>query len=58
MVSRSWNPVELLKSLNWIGVAGLVLVVLALVLVGFLVKWVKAARKRRRYNGSYRRKKW
>ncbi len=58
VVSRSWNPVELLKSLNWIGVAALVLVVLALVLVGFLVKWVKAARKRRRYNGSYRRKKW
>jgi 2',3'-cyclic-nucleotide 2'-phosphodiesterase (5'-nucleotidase family) len=45
-VSRSWNPVELVKNPNWItGVALAVAVILAVL----LVRWLRGARRRRRY---------
>ena len=56
-VSHSWNPVELLKSLNWIGIAALLVLAVAIALVVALVRWLMAAKKRRRYGGS-RRRKW
>ena len=57
-VSRSWNPVELLKSPNLIGGAGLLVLVLAVVLVVFLVRWAIRSRRRRRYGGGYGRRRW
>jgi 2',3'-cyclic-nucleotide 2'-phosphodiesterase (5'-nucleotidase family) len=56
-VSHSWNPVELLKSLNWIGISALLALAAVTALVVALVRWLMAAKKRRRYGGS-RRRKW
>ena len=53
-VSRSWNPFELLKITNGFSLAVLGgLAVLAL-LAWFLLRKLRAARKRRRYGGSFR----
>lgn len=49
VVSHSWNPVELVKNLNWIGGAALVVLAVVVVLVIFLLRWLRSARKRRRY---------
>ena len=56
-VSHSWNPVELLKSLNWIGISALLALAAVTALAVALVRWLMAAKKRRRYGGS-RRRKW
>jgi len=48
-VSRSWNPVELLKNPNWITLAALLVIVLLTVLAVLLVKKISAARRKRRY---------
>jgi len=53
-VSRSWNPIQLLKNLNWISLVVLLVIVLAAALVVFLVRRIASVRKRRRY-GGYRR---
>ena len=48
-VSRSWNPLELLGALNWIGWVALLVLVLVVALAVFLIRWLHFARKRRRY---------
>ncbi|MCI8303392.1 MAG: bifunctional metallophosphatase/5'-nucleotidase [Lawsonibacter sp.] len=48
-VSRSWNPVELMKNLNWIGVVSLLLFAAVVALAVYLVRWLHYARRRRRY---------
>ncbi len=48
-VSRSWNPVELLKNPNWITLAALLALVLFAVLMALAVRKVSAARRARRY---------
>lgn len=53
-VSRSWNPVELVKNPNWITLAALLVLAVVLVLVSLLTRWLLMAKKRRRYG----RKKW
>lgn len=50
-VSHSWNPIELLKSPNLIGIAALLIVVLLVVLVVVVVRSL-ARRGRRRYSGG------
>lgn len=57
-VSRSWNPIELLKRPNWITLAVVLVLVLAVVLVVFLVRHIRAGRRRRRYGGGYRNRRW
>ncbi|MCI8686948.1 MAG: bifunctional metallophosphatase/5'-nucleotidase [Lawsonibacter sp.] len=56
-VSHSWNPFELVTNLNWIGIAALLVLAAAIALAVFLVRWLAAAKKRRRYGGS-RWRKW
>ena len=56
-VSRSWNPVELVKNPNWITLAAVLIAVAVLVLAAVLIRWVRVLRKRRRY-GSFGRRKW
>lgn len=53
-VSRSWNPVELVKNPSWITLAALLVLTAVLVLVSLLTRWLLIAKKRRRYG----RKKW
>lgn len=53
-VSRSWNPVELVKNPNWITLAALLVLAAALILASLLTRWLLMAKKRRRYG----RKKW
>lgn len=48
-VSRSWNPVELVKNPNWITVVTLIVLAAAVILAVLLVRWVRRVRKRRRY---------
>ena len=48
-MSRSWNPLELLGALNWIGWVALLVLVLVVALAVFLIRWLHFARKRRRY---------
>lgn len=48
-VSRSWNPVELVKRPNWITIVTLVVLAAALTLAFFLVRWLRYAHRRRRY---------
>lgn len=48
-VSRSWNPVELVKNPNWITVVTLAVLAAAVVLAFFLLRWLHYARRRRRY---------
>lgn len=48
-VSRSWNPVELLKGLNWIGWTALAVLLALAVLAFFVIRALRYARRRRRY---------
>lgn len=48
-VSRSWNPIELVKNPNWITLAALLTLAAAVILTAFLLRWLHYARKRRRY---------
>lgn len=54
VVAPSWNPIQLLKSPNWITLAVLALALLLVVLVCFVV-YRLATRKRRRTNRRYYR---
>ena len=53
-VSSSWNPVQLLRSPNWITLAAAAVVVLLILLAVFLLRKVDRRRKNRRYKGGYR----
>ncbi len=53
-VSSSWNPIQLLRSPNWITLAAAVIVVLLILLVVFILRKVGRRRKNRRYQGGYR----
>ncbi len=53
-VSRSWNPIELLKSPSWITLVALAVLIAVLALTAFAVRWVHYARKRRRYGKGTR----
>ena len=53
-VSRSWNPIELVKNPSWITLAALAVLIAAAALAVFLVRWVHYARKRRRYGKGTR----
>ena len=55
-VSRSWNPVELLKSPNWITLAAIALFLVAAALVWLLVRWILVLRRRRHYGGGLGRR--
>ena len=48
-VSRSWNPVELVKDANWITVLTLLVLAVAIVLAVFLIRALRYAHRRRRY---------
>ncbi len=48
-VSHSWNPVELVKSPNWITGVALAVLAVAVILAVVLVRWLHGARRRRRY---------
>ena len=48
-VSHSWNPVELVKNPNWITGAALAVLAAAVILAAILVRWLRGARRRRRY---------
>lgn len=53
-VSRSWNPIELIKSPNWITIVTLLVLTAALILIVILVRWLVAAKRRRRYGKGNR----
>ena len=53
-VSRSWNPVELVKSPNWVTLVTLAVLAVVFILAVFLVNWLMTVKRRRRYG----RKKW
>ena len=48
-VSRSWNPVELVKNPNWITVVTLLVLAVAAVSAVFLIRSLRYAHRRRRY---------
>ena len=48
-VSRSWNPIELVKNPNWITVVTLLVLAVAVIAGAFLLRWLHYARRRRRY---------
>ncbi|MEY8316479.1 metallophosphatase [Oscillospiraceae bacterium 50-58] len=48
-VSRSWNPIELVKNPNWITVVTLLVLAVAVIAGAFLLRWLRYARRRRRY---------
>ena len=48
-VSRSWNPVELVKNPNWITVVTLIVLAASAVAAFFLVRALRYAHRRRRY---------
>ena len=48
-VSRSWNPIELVKNPNWITVITLLVLAVAVIAGAFLLRWLHYARRRRRY---------
>ena len=48
-VSRSWNPVELIKAPNWITIVILIVLAAAAVLAYFLIRALRYAHRRRRY---------
>ena len=56
-VSRSWNPVELLKNANWITVLALLVLTTAVVAAVFLIRALRYARRRRRYGKKNGKKK-
>lgn len=49
VVSRSWNPLELVKNANWITVLTLIVLAVAVVSAVFLIRALRYARRRRRY---------
>ena len=53
-VSRSWNPVELVKNPNWITLAALAVLTVAAAALFFLLRWLHYARRRRRYGKGTR----
>ena len=53
-VSRSWSPVQLLKSPNWITLSVLGICILLAVLVVLLARHVKKLKKQRRYGSRHR----
>ena len=53
-VSSSWNPIQLLRSPNWITLAAAVIVVLLILLAVFILRKVGRRRRNRRYQGGYR----
>ena len=53
-VSRSWNPIELVKSPNWITLVALLVLAVLAALAAFVVRWLHYARKRRRYGRGTR----
>ena len=57
-VSRSWNPVELVRHMNWLTGVVLAVLVLLLMLVVLLVRHFTYARKLRRYGSSHRGRKF
>lgn len=48
-VSRSWNPIELVKNPSWITLVTLAVLAVAVVLVFFLLRALRYAHRRRRY---------
>ena len=48
-VSRSWNPIELVKNPSWITVVTLLVLAVAVIAGAFLLRWLHYARRRRRY---------
>ena len=58
IVSRSWNPIELVRSPGWITLAALAVVLLVLVLAVLLLRrLLRPAGRRRGYQG-YRGRRW
>ena len=55
-VSRSWNPIQLVKNPNWITLAVVLVLAVAAVLAVLLTRKILHLRKRRRY-GSRRRRR-
>lgn len=53
-VSHSRNPIELLKSPNWITLVTLLVIVLVIALVVFVARKLVAMKRRRRYGGRRR----
>lgn len=53
-VSSNWNPIQLLRSPNWITLAAAVIVVLLILLAVFILRKVGRRRRDRRYQGGYR----
>ena len=53
-VSRSWNPIELVRSPNWLTFAGLVLLALLVVGITLGIRAVVRIRRRGRYSGRRR----
>lgn len=49
VVSRSWNPVELMKNANWITVLALIVLTVTAVSAFFLIRALRYAHRRRRY---------
>ena len=50
-VSRSWSPIQLLKSPNWVTLVALLAILLVIALVVFVVRKLISAKRRRRYGG-------
>lgn len=57
-VSRSWSPIQLLKNPNWITLVTLLVLALAVALVVFVVRQLVFAKRRRRYGGGYRSRRF
>ena len=55
-VSHSWNPIQLFKNPNPIGVVSLLALILAVTGVTALVRKLIRGGRNRRYGGGYRRK--
>ena len=53
-VSRSWNPIQLLKNPNWITLAVLLVLILVVGIVVIIIRSITAAQRRRRYGGARR----
>lgn len=53
-VSRSWNPLQLLRSPNWITLLTLLFIVIVLALVILILRKAIRRNKNRRYRSSYR----
>ena len=57
-VSRSWNPIQLLKNPNWITLVVLLVVLLTAALVVFLIRGLRGCRRKRHYGGYRRRRRF